>query len=800
MARNRKSNRAAVAEKPAQALNPEPDEPPRLPRRLNRGKQFLFLFICAWLFPALALLLSELTLRAAGYGFSPSFFLERNVDGRKVLTDNPRFGWRFFPPTIARRPHDFVIPASKPPGTFRIFLFGESAAWGDPDPSYGMARILEVLLADQFPGTKFEVVNSAMAAISSHVVYQIAREAARQDPDLFIVYMGNNEVIGPFGPGTVFSGFSPSISSIRTVSRLKGLALVQFLTDLKRTAEGLDRQPQAWAGMQMFEENKVRSDDPRLEGMYRHFARNLADIVRTGCKAGAGVVVCNMAANFGQWGPHASQHRAGMGAKELHRWEELFGAGRIAEEAGRWEEAVSHYREAAAVDGTYADLQYRMGRCLVRLERHDEAREHLHRAVDEDCLRFRTDSRINTLIRETAEAEGAEFVDIRRLFEAHSPHAIPGLNLLDDHVHMNFRGNYLIAGALLPEVAKQAGARIGAKPRDLSSPLSEAACREQLACTGYNQFRIAERNLQRIKNPPFNAQSDHAEHLAFFTALLDELSTHTAPAGLQSAAEAYERASARRPDDWVLFENQADLFQRAGDSPRETAALKRVLQLLPHHEERFAWLAQSLFNQGRLEEAAECYRKAIAYDPANNKAHAGLGSILIRQGQLEEGIRQFKAAIEARPGLAGSWNELGEVYYKADRLDDAEQAFTEATRLDPAYALAYTNLGVLSISRGRPGQAEEHLRAALKARPDFPDALRHMGKLLLQTGRGKEGAEYYESALKLSPHVAVIRKNFGLFLLEAGRKAEGRRQLERALELAPADGQVRQILSQIQRG
>ena len=41
-----------------------------------------------------------------------------------------------------------------------------------------------------------------MAAINSHVVLPIAKDAARYEPDLFVVYLGNNEVIGPFSVGS----------------------------------------------------------------------------------------------------------------------------------------------------------------------------------------------------------------------------------------------------------------------------------------------------------------------------------------------------------------------------------------------------------------------------------------------------------------------------------------------------------------------------------------------------------------------------------------------------------------------
>ena len=36
-----------------------------------------------------------------------------------------------------------------------------------------------------------------MTAIDSHVTVEIARDCTAHQPDLFIVYLGNNEVVGP---------------------------------------------------------------------------------------------------------------------------------------------------------------------------------------------------------------------------------------------------------------------------------------------------------------------------------------------------------------------------------------------------------------------------------------------------------------------------------------------------------------------------------------------------------------------------------------------------------------------------
>ena len=97
-----------------------------------------------------------------------------------------------------------AILAAKPAGKVRIFVLGGSAAMGTPDPSFNFGQILGVMLREQYPGVQFEVVNGAMTAINSYVVREIARDCAAREPDLFVVYMGNNEVIGPYGPGTVF--------------------------------------------------------------------------------------------------------------------------------------------------------------------------------------------------------------------------------------------------------------------------------------------------------------------------------------------------------------------------------------------------------------------------------------------------------------------------------------------------------------------------------------------------------------------------------------------------------------------
>ncbi len=189
--------------------SPQSVAPPAGPAApLARRRLWLYRCLAATLIPALFFGTLEGGLRLFGYGYPTSFFVP--TSGRGTLTTNQRFGWQFFPPAIAREPSVCEFPAVKGQETCRIFILGESAAMGTPEPAFAFGRMLEAMLRDRYPGVRFEVVNAAMTAINSNVVLPIARECIRCQADLLLVYMGNNEVIGPYGPGTVLGATRPA--------------------------------------------------------------------------------------------------------------------------------------------------------------------------------------------------------------------------------------------------------------------------------------------------------------------------------------------------------------------------------------------------------------------------------------------------------------------------------------------------------------------------------------------------------------------------------------------------------------
>ncbi len=241
-------------------------------RRTRR--KWMFRLAAVFVIPALFFAVLEGGLRLGGYGYPTGFFLGPDAEG--TYATNPQFGWRFFPRALARKPDQCFI-AAKSAATIRIFVLGGSAAQGIPEPSLSFGRILDGMLSECYPDVKFEVVNVAMTAINSHVTRETARDCATHEPDLFIVYLGNNEVVGPYGPGTVFQNWSPSLNFIRTNIWLKSTRTGQLLGNVMRHFRSTN-DVGSWQGMEMFLHSRVAADDARLAAVYGNFQRNLRDI------------------------------------------------------------------------------------------------------------------------------------------------------------------------------------------------------------------------------------------------------------------------------------------------------------------------------------------------------------------------------------------------------------------------------------------------------------------------------------------------------------------------------------------
>lgn len=469
-----------------------------------KHRRWILQIAAAILVPVAVLALLELSLRTAGVGFSATLLVPCTVKGNPASCYNLFFATPYFPAGMVQTPRLYSIPSVKASGTYRIFVLGESAAMGDPDSAYGFGRYLEVMLRDRFPSMKFEVVNTGSVAINSHVVLRIAEGLADQKPDLFIIYSGNNEVVGPYGPGTMLTSVGMSMPLVRGSIFFRSTRIGQLVTKL-------GTKKREWHGMEMFLNQQMPASSPLMQQAYANYEQNLRDTIRMAQAAGAGVIVSTVATNLKDCAPFASLHRGNLRPDDLKKWSEMVQQGSDFDAANSPAEALKQYQAAAAIDDEYAELEFRIARSAWRLGDYKSAREHFLRARDLDTLRFRVDSRINEINRSVATATGVTLVDAEKVLSDAAPDGLIGSDQIYEHVHMTPEGNYRLAHAMFAEIAPKL-----AKGNETPEPLSETECERLLALTGFDRWRLANELFGRLQKAPFTNQLNHSEQLFHF--------------------------------------------------------------------------------------------------------------------------------------------------------------------------------------------------------------------------------------------------------------------------------------------
>jgi tetratricopeptide (TPR) repeat protein len=747
---------------PAQAVKPPSDDQTqrREPHARPSGwRRWVFRLVSGVVIPALFLLLAELSLRVFGFGYPTSFAVKTQVDGQAVYVPNVDFSWRFFPKGLARAPLAFTMPADKPPNTYRLFILGGSAAKGTPEPTFGFGRILETQLRDQIPGVRFEVYNCAATAINSHVVLAIARDCAELQPDLFVVYLGNNEVVGPFGPGTVLAPFSPSLSVIRASLWLKSTRLGQLIEGLLAplsTPTALRR----WGGMGMFLANQIPADAPALKDAYQHLRRNLADLCGVAEQNNVPVIVCTVPTNLKDCPPFASLHCTDLTEDQRTRWETLYQEGVAFEEGGDYVQAVARYLAAADVDDRYADLHYRLGKCYWATGDFERAGECFVRARQLDTLRFRADTRINEIIRAVAkdgQPRGIHLADVEKAFEEASPHATPGEELFHEHVHLNFRGNVLLARTVLRHVRQVLPEWVRRKALPDRPLLTETECAHRLAFTDWDRHRIAAKVLDSfIRQPPFTNQLYHAELVEKLERRLAELRVSERPEVLERARAQYQWAIRNNASDvWLRVNYVSFLLATGADFRVVEAQLETCLESLPVHAETLNRLGLALVERGKHGEAEAFFRKALEIAPENGETRSNLAGALALQGKSEEALSEAVRAVELDPGNANTHHSLGVVLTLQRKPDQAIRRFRQALEIDPDLADTHANLGKLLLSRGELEEAIEHFRKTLELRPNHANAHFDLGRAAEMAGRAEQALTHFREAARLEPNWPV---------------------------------------------
>ncbi|MBI3803850.1 MAG: tetratricopeptide repeat protein [Nitrospirae bacterium] len=636
----------------------------------------------------------------------PLFVEDRQPDG-SVLLKVAQNKWHFFN-------EDQLFPKEKGRNSYRIFCLGGSTTYGHPyKDRFSFCGWLRAYLKAADPSRQWEVINAGGISYASYRVTHLMNELKQYQPDLFIVYSGQNEFLEQRSYGTLAELPGAALRAGALLSRTRTWAAMKKAIEVVRP----DPLKNAKERYQLSGEvddildhtlgpTTYHRDDPLKRQIINHYRLNLKRMVQIARGSGAEILFVQPAVNLKDMSPFKSEHKAGLGDDPLRRWEDLYRRAGELQNQGRFSEALPLYQQALAIDDRYAELHYRVGQVLYETGRYDEAEKAFWRAVDEDITPLRILSAMQRIVEEVTSDEGVPRVDFPRLLKeayAREQKNLPpilGKEYFVDHIHTNINGYRMLGLALLDQMIQRGIVR---PDRSWGEAAIVNVDREVMSGFDRKAEGVALKTLGKTLDW---AGKFHEAHQVFLRAL----------EALGPDAEIYKRLTTSSMgrgafDDAIFY-------------------IRQVIALGVEEPDLHHRLARLLVQQGRNEEAIEQYREELRRYPDNPVALTDLAVLLAKKGENEEARRHLDAALKRAPDFGYAHLNLAILLTKAQRYEEALPHGREGVRLNPDQPLAHFYLGVILKKQGRVEEAIPHLSEAVRLNPDDPAAKKNLEEAL----------------------------------------------------------------------
>jgi tetratricopeptide (TPR) repeat protein len=615
------------------------------------------------------------------------------------------------------------FPKEKDRNSYRIFCMGGSTTYGRPyyDKVSFCGWLREYLNAAD-PQRNWEVINAGGISFASYRVAKLMSEIKQYQPDLFIVYSGQNEFLEERSYGALADlpawliNLNATLSGTRIYTAMKDVIDAVKPDSLQQAKQraSLSGEVEEVLNYTVGPESYHRDEELKRH-IITHYRLNLMRMVKIARSVAADIVFVQPAINVKDMSPFKSEHRDGLGEQAQQDWDRLFQRATAAQQAGDLQEALMAYRESLEVDDRYADTYYRIGQVLFSLGQYDEAEQSFRRAVEEDIAPLRILGSMQQAVEEVAAAEDVPLIDfpglLRKAYREHYDHAVFGKEFFSDHVHTNMEGYRLLGLALFDHLVK---GKIVTPDASWNEARIEAVREEVIAQLDPRVEGVAYMNLGKVldwagKFEEANRLFKQAlEILGPSPAIYDRLARSSYGLGEYDKAMNYlEEILVLAPQLPGVHSRMAMIYEKQGNVDEAIVHCNAELALKPDDHYVHAALANLLEQKGEDAAALRHYNTSLQIKPDNEYAQVALATLLIRQHRYDEARKHAEEALRLNPKQFRAHNALGMIMRDQGHTTEAIRHFNEALRLEPGYPLAEENLRQLQALHGNRGSRED---------------------------------------------------------------------------------------------
>ncbi len=762
------------------------------PRQSDAKWRHLAGLLAAWvLVPLLIPLCLEMGLRISGYGVPITPFVEAEADGEQFYLCNFRYAYDLFykPPDI--KLPDKIIPISKnkPENTYRIFVFGSSAAEGHP-LQLSFSNMLQLMLMERFPGIRFEVFNLANSGLNSSAMHTLAKIYTVTKPDAYLIYMGNNEVNGPYSvgpykcPSSYISIPQYLLSSrlIRCHQSLRHLRLAQLFDQLVHTP---NPTKETQTSLELMGPNA-----PQLPRVWRNFESNLQYMFQAAESVGAKVYISTLGANMRDWPPDTDIVWEAIPQEQKVVFESLQDAGMKLEEAGQWLEAFNKYCEAESINDTCPHLFFRQASCCWAVGDYDQARGLYEKALEMDAfIPVRAKRDFNNTIRRAVERYAGTnviLVEGQAYLENASEHKVPGRESFIDACHFSYQGNYILAQAFydqitgnLPDWVKAHEVANDELP-DIKTILGVFGLDENIP-EQVLEYTIKQREKLGDKAIHARAELEHVRSqlsVGDFTApsellqnIIDSetedlflaqkyLAHLTGPpeAWSEESRAIVERLAQRYPLDYQVQTYYIQVLSRLHEAEKAVSVYRRLLPIYPEEVSLYLNLAPLLLGSQAFEEYEELLKQARRYRLNPQVYECLLGDFLCQKGDAGAITCYINALASDSPVSQHAMKGLGACLHAfpnalSEKMDIVALTLTklDASRENNILAMLYKGIGLYFEEKMEFSKACAYYQEVVKLTPIDVEAYNRLGAVYEALGDRDAALETYGKALTQDP-------------------------------------------------
>lgn len=593
--------------------------------------------------------------------------------------------------------NDQQFSLKKPANTRRVFCLGGSTTFGRPfaDSTSFCGWLREFLpLADD--STRWEVINAGGVSYASYRVAAVMEELAEYEPDLFIVYSGQNEFLERRTYAEMFETSDLNFAITGAFRHTRTWGVLQ--SALHRPGEQQRVSPAEMLSGEVDEmlnhtigPADYHRDDQWHAKVLHHYELNLRRMVAIARGGGAEIAFVVPASNEKNCSPFKSESKPGI---DQTRFIELLERGTVEANDGQWQQAIATLRQTQQIDDQYALVDYRLGQAFWETGDIGEAQQAFQRALNHDVCPLRAPDAFLETVRTVATEQNATLVDfdkrLRELCQEEHGHAVLGEEYFLDHVHPTIDAH-----------------------RQLALWIMEGLQADGVIAGG----ALADAQLQVVVDRVIES-IDVGQH-------------------------------------GVALRNLAKVLHWAGKFNEAAPRARDALQCIPDDPESLLVLADCLVQMQQTEEAVQKYQRLISVAPFYGRGYLSYGEWLLNTGDYENADQHLSMAVALLPPDSDRyWRAV----YNQAVAKMQQQQFREAVplleQIDAAYPDDAQTLALLAEAKSNLEETESAIalyQRVVGLRPDDVESLTHLGFLLIKVKRPQEALTHFEAALVIEP-------------------------------------------------